>query len=231
VWLVATLLGLLCYVCWRFWEGFSGQGAAPRVSAARNFFKYRLSPLVSGAVYVAYSVYVAALLLAPLLHDETRSAGSCFPSCWRESPAGFVALALLVLAFAIGAVTQLVPAVSASFAQEMDGAKLARLPALVRTLFLWAGRIGFFARGALFAFVSVYFARIVFGADVGADPQQSTVARALNEQRGVVPGRVVLFTVGGGLFVYAVFALANVVLRAFPTPVPDMAPRRATSAP
>ena len=228
--LAVTFLGLGCYVCWRFWEGLSGQGAAPHVSAARNFFKYRLSPLVSGVVYVGYAGYVAALLVAPLVHRGATQGASCFPSCWQESTAGSLALSLLVLAFAIGAITQLLPAINASFKQEMDRAKLARLPALVRSLFFWAGRVGFLSRAALFALVSFYFARIVVGADVGADPKQNTVAQALNEHRVDSPGKLLLFAVGVGLVVYGVFALANVVLRAFPTPAPTMASKRATTA-
>jgi hypothetical protein len=226
--LAVMFLGLGCYICWRFWEGLSGQGSAPHVSAARNFFKYRLSPLVSGAVYVAYAAYVAALLIAPLVHRGATHGASCFPSCWRESTAGSLALSLAVLAFAIGAITQLLPAIDASFEQEMDRAKLARLPAFVRSLVLWAGRVGFFSRAALFALVSFYFARIVVGADVAADPKQNTVAQALNEQRVDPPG--LLFAVGVGLVVYGVFALANVFLRAFPTPAPAAASKRATPA-
>ena len=35
------------YACWRFWEGITGQGSDDAFGKFKNFFKYRLSPLVS----------------------------------------------------------------------------------------------------------------------------------------------------------------------------------------
>jgi hypothetical protein len=219
--LLATLLGLCCYICWRFSEGLSGQGSAPHFSAVRNFFTYRLSPLVSGVVYVAYSAFVGFLLLRPPRTDSSQApSDGCFPSCWTESPVGLAALSLLTLAFAIGVVTQLVPAVSGSFEQEMDCRKLERSPSAVRSVFLLGGRVGFLARAALFALVAVYFARIALGAHVSTDLRHSTVAQALNQLRAEPSGRGLLFVVGAGLVVYGAFALANVFFRTFPTATP-----------
>ena len=38
------------YAAWRFWEGITGQGTDAANSKGLNFFRYRLSPIVSGFV-------------------------------------------------------------------------------------------------------------------------------------------------------------------------------------
>jgi len=40
-------LTVYMYACWRFWEGITGQGSDDAFGKFKNFFKYRLSPLVS----------------------------------------------------------------------------------------------------------------------------------------------------------------------------------------
>ena len=40
-------VGVLIYACWRFWEGITGQGSDDAFGPFKNFFRYRLSPLVS----------------------------------------------------------------------------------------------------------------------------------------------------------------------------------------
>ena len=42
------LVGVVTYIRWRWWEGITQQGANPEYSKAKNFFSFRLSPLVSG---------------------------------------------------------------------------------------------------------------------------------------------------------------------------------------
>jgi len=45
--LVVMAVGVLIYACWRFWEGITGQGSDAAFGPFKNFFRYRLSPLVS----------------------------------------------------------------------------------------------------------------------------------------------------------------------------------------
>ena len=52
----------MAYICWRWWEAFTFQGADATFSPFKNFFSYRLSPLVSGCVYVAYTYYIIEVL-------------------------------------------------------------------------------------------------------------------------------------------------------------------------
>ena len=45
--LVVMAVGVLIYACWRFWEGITGQGSDDAFGPFKNFFRYRLSPIVS----------------------------------------------------------------------------------------------------------------------------------------------------------------------------------------
>jgi len=45
--LIVMALTVYMYACWRFWEGITGQGSDDAFGKFKNFFKYRLSPLVS----------------------------------------------------------------------------------------------------------------------------------------------------------------------------------------
>ena len=45
--LIVMVLTVYMYACWRFWEGITGQGSDDAFGKFKNFFKYRLSPLVS----------------------------------------------------------------------------------------------------------------------------------------------------------------------------------------
>lgn len=45
--LVVMAVGVLLYSCWRYWEGITGQGSDASFGPYKNFFRYRLSSLVS----------------------------------------------------------------------------------------------------------------------------------------------------------------------------------------
>lgn len=45
--LVVMAVGVFTYAAWRFWEGITGQGSDDAFGPFKNFFRYRLSPVVS----------------------------------------------------------------------------------------------------------------------------------------------------------------------------------------
>ena len=45
--LIVMAIGVFTYTAWRFWEGITGQGSDDAFGPFKNFFRYRLSPLVS----------------------------------------------------------------------------------------------------------------------------------------------------------------------------------------
>ena len=48
--LIVMAISVYMYVCWRFWEGITGQGSDDAFGPFKNFFKYRLSPVVSVSI-------------------------------------------------------------------------------------------------------------------------------------------------------------------------------------
>ncbi len=91
---------MLClYSLWRYGEAITGSGTDPEASAGTNFFRYRLSPVVSGGVYTAYAAYVITLLAKDRQQRNAAEYGHSFPNSWRSSGAGKFGLILIAIAF------------------------------------------------------------------------------------------------------------------------------------
>ena len=143
-------------------EAFSGQGASPSRSKSSNFFKYRLSPFVSGCVYLGYLYYIIQLLIrrshsgpstkprtgttgsaGPPTATSSSSSSSCFPSCWKNSAAGLFGLFIFGFAFVIATITQIIPAVTGQFEQDLKTYyQCEPIPNWVRRAIHIMGRIG-----------------------------------------------------------------------------------------
>ena len=63
--LIVMAMSVFMYVCWRFWEGVTGQGSDDAFGPSKNFFKYRLSPVVSVRLHLQVHFDVAAMLSSP----------------------------------------------------------------------------------------------------------------------------------------------------------------------
>lgn len=203
------LVGILMYAIWRLFEAFTGLGSTPDEKPATRFFRHRLSPFISACVYLSYAAFCIRLLFA------IQSKPVCFPSCWRDTTAGTVLLALLGVAFAIAMVTQLIPALTGSFAKDMRRDRIRKLPARGR-IFLFMGRIGFLGRAALFAALSALFWAYVFWPR-SVSQGGSTISNALDILTGSTAGRAVLGVIGVLLIIYGLFAALNSYYKRFDT--------------
>lgn len=213
VWLSALALGVAVYALWRFVEGLLGQGYSPDASAASNIFRYRVSPLTSGGVYVAYLVFLCEVLLD--VDDGDGEKGD--QSETIPSPG---LCALLAVAFLAATLSQLVQTLRphAQFCQELDPAVVAAHPSAAAVVKVM-GRVGFAGRATLFMLVSVLFWKALSGtlSDDESASTGSNMARALRSLHGSGAGRAFLFVLGIALLDYAMFATANVWMRSFPT--------------
>ena len=90
------------YAAWRFWEGITGQGHDSLNSKGLNFFRYRLSPIVSGGVYTLYAVFVLTLLPKDSEQKQDQAKNSAFPDSWAHSGIGKTGLCLAGIAFVAG---------------------------------------------------------------------------------------------------------------------------------
>ena len=61
--LVVMAISVYMYVCWRFWEGITGQGSDDAFGPFKNFFKYRLSPVVSVSTVLNDTLQFCLLML------------------------------------------------------------------------------------------------------------------------------------------------------------------------
>lgn len=64
-------VGVFTYAAWRFWEGITGQGSDDAFGPFKNFFRYRLSPLVS-VREVGLKSHVTTTFLVHLFTLQTR---------------------------------------------------------------------------------------------------------------------------------------------------------------
>eukprot|EP00884_Botryococcus_braunii_P022405 jgi/Botrbrau1/8849/Bobra.50_2s0008.1 len=187
--LVVLAIGVLVYAAWRFWEAAVGQGTDAAYGPYKNFFKFRLSPFVSGCVYTAYAYFVISLI--PKSRDEKYNAdrNSSFPNSWRGSAGGKVGLVFFGIAFVAATIVQL----EAFFTRSFHVTLRKGMPRWFRWIVLVTGHLGHLARAAVFLFVAVLFFRTI-RSDVGEG--RTTVGDALNQLKGNVGGEIVLFLLG-----------------------------------
>lgn len=214
--LLVEMGGVALYICWRFWEGITAQGSHPAYSKFKNFFSFRLSPLVSGIVYCSYLIYCCTLVPKTFKNQTEDATQSDFTRSLHSSWYGRVLLVFLGLAFTAAFVVQVEAVVTRKFHREIK-------PQLWKTL-RWAtiisGHIGSAGRGAFFLMVAILMYRSVSDDNLGSKDQNS-FGNALSDLRTSKWGRTILFFIGFGLLVYGLYAtLVAFVARQFPTPGP-----------
>ncbi|KAK9803746.1 hypothetical protein WJX73_010867 [Symbiochloris irregularis] len=221
--LVLMLLAMLTYCSWRFWECYAGQGSDAANSNFRNFFRYRLSPFVSGVVYLAYAAFIAYLI--PKSRQElSQAADSSFPQSWTHDAAGKAGLCIFGIAFLAACLVQLEGSFTKNFHETLkpDLRPLLRWPVLI------AGHIGFCARGGVFLSIAILFFRAVQQSGLSkSESDKSFFGDALQQLKHSKWGKAILFLLGFGLLIYALFAVMNgVYAREFPTRIPSGNPHR-----
>jgi hypothetical protein len=223
--LLIVLIGIFFYVHWRFVEAFVGQGETDQLRARQNFFRYRLSPFVSGIVYSLYSVFIIQTLIETWSSSQDSQPSdnvneSCFPKCWYFTTLGRVGLFLLALCFYIACITQLEHVILGTFMTELQQSVRNRTRKFVYIVMETTGRFGFLGRAILFLLVAVVFTLVFAGDDDFVQDQRfHTIAQALNHWMTKTIGKVALWIMGICLLIYGVFALLCVKYRNFPTRV------------
>ena len=196
---------------WRFFEAITGQGYDDTMGSWKNFFKYRVSPAVSGIVYATYLGYILALL----------GKGSSSGGGGSGGGGSVLMQVILGIAFLAAAITQAIPAIKGTFRRDLSRRRLDRWhPPHVRRAVYTLGHIGFAGRGLLFLFLAIMFFRVVF--DSASYQQNSPLFQAgLEQLTQAVWLRVILFIVGLMVLIYGLFAILNAYFKIFPTPAPS----------
>eukprot|EP00026_Physarum_polycephalum_P007737 Phypoly_transcript_07803.p1 GENE.Phypoly_transcript_07803~~Phypoly_transcript_07803.p1 ORF type:complete len:443 (+),score=73.42 Phypoly_transcript_07803:90-1418(+) len=211
--LLVMLAALGCYIAWRWWEFFTFQGADATFGPFKNFFAYRLSPLISGCVYVAYSYYIIEIL-------AHKNKPTCYPECWRSSVIGKIGLVLFGTAFAIACLTQLLNVFTKKWHPEMNWERCNKYE---KWVLLILGHSGFMGRSGLFIFVSILMFRALRGS-VKSAQIGNTIANGLSQFIGTGAGQAFMFIFGFLTLMYGIFALLCARYRYFPTPPPSGIP-------
>lgn len=240
--LVAMAVGLATYLFWRyrvsenltafrwhidmkwicrFWEGITGQGEDATKSRKGNFFKYRLSPIVSGGVYTAYLYYVVQMIFQTEEEQQSTASNNEFPASWTSSVVGSVFVGIFGLAFFIALITQLVNAITGNFISDLKSSApdARRWEAIIVHT---SGRIGFAARGVVFGTLSGFLWESLAKRNVSG--HSSVVGAAINKLADRAGGKFFLMVIAIGLIIYAIFAIANAYYKYFPTPPPSRIP-------
>ncbi|RKO98958.1 hypothetical protein CXG81DRAFT_28261 [Caulochytrium protostelioides] len=237
--------GLLCYLTWRFLEGITGIGAhdsgkpmffkfrfAPVVSGAvyTSYLYYLLEILMSyddGSFNYGSTSDEGGVVVVSGANPSGASSGSSslagsnddspdFPDKWTHSTIGLIGLAFVALAFLIAALTQIVPAITGRFRDELEFRGTRRFWRIVMEI---TGRIGIMARGALFAAMAALF----ISALAGTLPHEkrhhnsSPISQSINQLIHHRVGRAAMAILGTGLVIYGLFAVLNLIFRRFPT--------------
>ncbi|KAL3162117.1 hypothetical protein ABBQ32_009829 [Trebouxia sp. C0010 RCD-2024] len=215
--LVVMAVSVYMYVCWRFWEGITGQGSDHAFGPMKNFFKYRLSPVVSGCVYTAYGAFCISLI--PKVKDRdfsTAAHSGAFPQSVAGTWWGNTIIAVLGIAFLIATIIQLQAAFTRNFHYEMKE----DLPTCFTWLLIVTGHIGFLGRSGVFLFVAVLMFRTIRRPDINST-DETTIGNALSQLQKTHGGRAGLFILGCLLLVYGTFAVLNSYAKVFPTEPPS----------
>lgn len=213
--LIVMAITVFMYACWRFWEGITGQGSDDAFGKFKNFFKYRLSPLVSGCVYTAYGAFCISLI-PRIKHLDTAAQSGGFPQSVAGSAAGDILIAILGLAFLIAFVTQMQAALTRNFHYEMKE----NLPTWFSWILVITGHVGFLGRSGVFLFVAILMFRTIANPDIN-NTNETTIGNALSQLQKTHAGRACLFILGFFLVVYGTFAVLNAYGKVFPTQPPS----------
>ncbi|KAJ3181694.1 hypothetical protein HDU87_000712 [Geranomyces variabilis] len=214
--LFVMLLSLWCYSIWRFWEFLTYQGRDLTFSKSKNFFRFRLSPLVSGCVYIAYSYYI----LTMLLNRYKNRSPSCYPNCWRDTTLGTVMLVLMGTAFMIATITQLQNAFTNKWHSEINW-NLCKTK-VGRYMLLGLGHVGFLGRAGIFLFVGILmFKALKHPVKQSGDTIADGLGQLMDGNDFMV---AIMMIVGLCTTAYGLFALLNSRYRHFPTPPPSGQP-------
>ncbi|KAI8823660.1 uncharacterized protein EV422DRAFT_493954 [Fimicolochytrium jonesii] len=213
--LFVLLIALWCYSIWRFWECLTYQGRDAKLSNLGNFFRFRLSPAVSGGVYIAYSYYIVIMLL----NNYKNKPPSCYPNCWRETILGRTMLVLMGVAFLIACLTQLQNALTKRWHSEINWRRANQK--WERWMLLTLGHIGYLGRAGIFVFVGILeFKALKHPVSQSGDQ----IADGLSQLLTSTQGRVAMIATGLCTLIFGLFCELCVIYRQFPTPPPSGIP-------
>ncbi|KAI9243400.1 hypothetical protein BDA99DRAFT_530506 [Phascolomyces articulosus] len=219
--LVVMAIGLITYLCWRFWEAITGQAYDAALSDRTNFFRYRLSPIVSGLVYCGYLYYLIQMIYQTEEEQRKTASSKEFPASWTDTTVGSAFVGIFGVAFMIAFITQMVNAVTGNFIPDLKTCEPTARKWEAITVHMF-GRIGFGGRAAMFGTLSGFFWESL--AERNESGEINVIAAAIGKLSTHTGGLFFMVLLGLGLIIYGLFAIGNAYYKYFPTPPPSRVP-------
>jgi hypothetical protein len=200
--LAGMALGFFGYGMWRLGEAWiDTQGAG---SSAKGI-ALRLGGATSGLLHLGLGLFAFSRVIRGG-GSEPASGGSAEAGAATalSLPAGQLVLALAAALLVAAALVQLGKAVRLGFLRHLDP-RAARLPAVA-----WIGRIGFAARGLVFAVMGVFLLQAAW-------KMRAAAAGDMGDALAALPDSIRML-VAGGLVLFALFSLVEARFRRITDP-------------
>ena len=191
------------------------------LSNRTNFFRYRLSPIVSGLVYCGYLYYLIQMVYQTEEEQRKTASSSEFPASWTDTTVGSAFVGIFGVAFLIAFITQMVNAITGNFIPDLKTCEPTARKWEARTVHLF-GRIGFGGRAAMFGTLSGFFWESL--AERNESGELNVIAAAIGKLSTHAGGLFFMVLLGLGLIIYGIFAIGNAHYKYFPTPPPSRIP-------
>lgn len=188
------------------------------LSKRTNFFRYRLSPIVSGCVYCAYLYYLIQMIYQTNEEQQKTASSNEFPASFTDTTVGSAFIGVFGVAFMIAFATQIQNAVTGNFIPDLSTSAPDARKWEARIVNL-SGRIGFGGRAAMFGTLSGFFWDSL--AKRNESGNVNVIAAAIAKLATHNGGKVFMVILGLGLIIYGLFAIANAYYKYFPTPPPS----------
>jgi hypothetical protein len=195
--LAGMAVGFLGYGLWRLGEAWiDTQGAG---SSAKGL-ALRIGGAVSGLLHLGLALFAATRVIGGGTSSSAPGGGAEGGAATALSlPAGQLVLAIAAVLLVAAALVQLGKAVRLGFLRHLDP-RAARLPAVA-----WIGRIGFAARGLVFAVMGVFLLQAAW-------KMRAAAAGDMGDALAALPDSVRML-VAGGLVLFALFSLVEARFR------------------
>lgn len=188
------------------------------LSKRTNFFRYRLSPIVSGGVYCAYLYYLIQMIYQTNEEQQKTASSNEFPASFTDTTVGSAFIGVFGVAFMIAFATQIQNAITGNFIPDLKTSAPDSRKWEARIVNL-SGRIGFGGRAAMFGTLSGFFWDSL--AKRNESGNVNMVAAAIAKLATHDGGKAFMVLLGLGLIIYGLFAIANAYYKYFPTPPPS----------
>lgn len=201
--LVLIILGLLCYVAWRFIQAFQDP---ENIGSDKKSKVKKLAFFISGLVYLALAFYA----LKTLLDANSSSGGSTKAFEFLNGDIGVLIFAIIGLSLAGTSIFQLRKAYTGKFLEKFNYQSISEKKK--RKTIKTTGYLGIIARAIIFGILSFFFLKAAYHSNTN-NIQSTTDAFSFLQNSSY--GSWLMGIVAAGFVCYAIYMFAMARYRQF----------------